>query len=98
MTTNQPEFTIAELGAKFGAQLGQIYSELITLEKVIESQQAQITSMTKNEVSLVDHIQDLEAEISKFKEQEVDDLYTLSEEAAKIAAEGSAIINDKAAP
>lgn len=34
-TTNQqpPQFTIVELGAKFGSQLGQIYAELIVLEK-----------------------------------------------------------------
>jgi predicted nucleic acid-binding Zn-ribbon protein len=69
MTNQQPQFTIAELGAKFGAQLGQIYSELITLEKVIESQQAQIQKMTNNENRLVDHVQDLEDELTLLKSE-----------------------------
>lgn len=67
MTNQQPQFTIAELGSKFGAQQAQVFGEFITLEKVINSLQTQIEAMTKNEARLVENIQDLEEDISLFK-------------------------------
>ncbi len=66
MTNQQPQFTIAELGSKFGAQQAQVFSELITLEKMIESQRVQIQEMTKVEARLVKNAQDLEEDISLF--------------------------------
>lgn len=94
----QPQFTIAELGAKFGAQQAQTLSELITAEKIIEVQRLQIEAMTKNEARLVDHIQDLKDELGLLQAKK---RTSLSPEAAEIAEAGSAIIaavNDKAAP
>lgn len=83
MTNNQPQFTIAELGAKFGSQIAQIFYELITLEKVIESQRTQIEALTKAEARLQGHIQELEAQMAKFTRQEydfVDHIQTLESE------------------
>lgn len=83
MTNNQPQFTIAELGAKFGSQIAQVFSELITLEKVIESQQVQIQAVTKNEARLQGRIQELEAQVAEFTKQEydfVDHIQTLESE------------------
>jgi hypothetical protein len=104
----QPQFTIAELGAKFGAQQAQILSELITLEKIIESQRLQIEAMTKNEARLVDHSQDLEDELRKLKSENfelrqmrAEKRPLLSPEAAEIAEAGDAIIaaaNEKSRP
>jgi chromosome segregation ATPase len=104
----QPQFTIAELGAKFGSQIAQTLSELITVEKIIESQRLQIEAMAKNEDRLKDHIQDLEDELRELKSEnfELRQMRTkkrplLSPEAAEIAEAGDAIIataNDKAAP
>jgi predicted nuclease with TOPRIM domain len=99
---NRPDFTIAELGAKFGAQQGQVFSELITLEKIVASQQAQIENMTQNESRLTDHIQDLEEEVSllrsrifELEETEAMKKPAMTPELAAIAAEGSAIVNQK---
>lgn len=124
MTNQQPQFTIAELGSKFGAQQAQVFGELITLEKIIKSLQTQIEAMTKNEARLVENIQDLEEDISLFKlentelKEIIEELQSLQTQlrvelteiktATKapamsaaftdMAAEGSAIIKEKAAP
>ncbi len=42
---NQPQFTITELGAKFGSQQAQILAELITLEKQNEQLQTDLNQM-----------------------------------------------------
>ncbi|MHC4397132.1 MAG: hypothetical protein ACYS1A_15945 [Planctomycetota bacterium] len=105
----QPQFTIAELGAKFGIYLGEALSGQINLERMIESQQVKIQEMTTNEARLVEHIQDLEDDIALLRDEnfelkaelaeiEADKRGSLSAEAAEIAAEGSAIIKEKAAP
>jgi cell division protein FtsB len=89
----QPQFTIAELGAKFGTHLAQILSELITFEKVIEMQQAQIEAIALKETRLTDHIQDLEDELTLLRSENF--------ELQQVAKAGNAIIaaaNDKAAP
>jgi cell division protein FtsB len=78
-----------ELGAKFGAQLGQIFSELIAAEKMITSQSRQIQAMTRREANLVEHIQDLESELARMKRAWEP---PLSAAAAEIAAEGAAIV------
>lgn len=62
-----PQFGIAELGAKFGAQLGQAYAEIITMEKQLSAQALTVQQMTANEAALVDHIQVLEAELAELK-------------------------------
>jgi predicted nuclease with TOPRIM domain len=89
MTTDQqpPQFTISELGAKFGSQMAQALSELITLEKMIESQRAQIEAMAKNEARLVDHIQDLENEVSLIRSEnsELEEMMKQVQTAAKPA-------------
>ncbi len=69
---NAPQFSIAELGAKFGEQLAQAYAQIITLEKQLTAQALAIQSMTKNEVRLQGHIQELEAKVSEFTRQEYD--------------------------
>jgi hypothetical protein len=77
-TQQQPQFTIAELGAKFGAQQAQILSDLILAEKIIESLRAQIQDMTRNETKLTDHIQDLESDFALLKSEK----FELEEELA----------------
>lgn len=99
----QPQFTIVELGAKFGAQLAQNFGECITLEKIVTSQRLQIEAMTKNETSLVDHIQTLEAELSELKKSletiMADPYHEFGYESdAKIAAEGIARLSNKKPP
>jgi archaellum component FlaC len=69
MNESTPQFTIAELGAKFGAQLGQIFSELITAEKEIQTQRIQIQEITKTEKRLAEHVQDLEDELASLKSE-----------------------------
>jgi len=95
---SQPQFTIAELGAKFGASLAQTFSEIITLEKIIKSQQRQIQAMVENEARFADHIQDLENELALLKSENYElqqaQPLKLSPEAAKYAAQGKAIINE----
>lgn len=100
--TNQ--FTVAELGSKFGSQMGQILSELIVLEKLVEAQQAQIREMTEDKANLQYQIHDLENELAQLK-SEIYELQraqnTLSPEAAEIAEQGKGIIaneKEKAAP
>jgi predicted nucleic acid-binding Zn-ribbon protein len=77
-TQQQPQFTIAELGAKFGAQQAQMLSDLILAEKLIESLRAQIQDMTRNETKLTDHIQDLESDFALLKSEK----FELEEELA----------------
>ena len=95
-----PQFSIGELGAKFGAQLAQAHAENITLEKTIQTLQSQIQMMTQNEKRLADHIEDLENDLASLR-VELDEMVPaslLSAEAAEIAAQGSAIIKENAAP
>ncbi len=67
-----PQFNIAELGAKFGAQQAQDYAQIITLEKQITAQTLTIQQMTKNEARLQGHIQELEAKVAEFTTKEYD--------------------------
>ncbi len=103
MDNQQPQFTIVELGAKFGASQSQTYADLIMLEKTALSLQAQIEAMTKNEAALVDHIQNLEAELSELKKS-LETIMTAPyhergyESDAKIAAEGIARLSNKKPP
>lgn len=95
MTNQQPPFTIAELGAKFGPLLAQAYAEIITLEKQIAAQNVNIQLMTQDEAALVDRIQDLEAEAVTLKAENMEreaqmDQTGLSPELAEIAAGASA--------
>lgn len=62
-----PQFSIAELGARFGSQLSQTYAEIITLEKQLTAQTAIIEKMTKNEERQQNLIQDFEAELNALK-------------------------------
>lgn len=98
MIDQQPQFTIAELGAKFGALQGQILAqtlaELITLEKMVQTLQSQIQAMTKNEARFIEHIQDIEEQLAELKVAN-DNIPHMSEEMIKIASEGSAVIADK---
>lgn len=98
MSSNQPIITPDELAAKWSNLLNQAFiqiialeKQVITLEKQLAAQAAFIQEMTKNEVGLADHIQDLEAELAELKRSSP---YKLSQEAAEIATEGSAIIAD----
>lgn len=90
MTDQQPQppqFTVAELGAKFGEPLGQAYAENIILGKQLQLQQAQI-------LVLQARIAELEAqqppEVVEIEPQQPRP-GSMSPEAAAIAAEGSAI-------
>ena len=94
-----PQFSIAELGARFGAQQAQAYAEIITLEKQIAAQALTIQAMTKNEASLVDRIQDLEAEAVTLKAENMEreaqmEQTGLSPELVEIAAGASALIEE----
>lgn len=98
--TNQ-EFTIAELGAKFGSQMGQVLSELIVLEKVVEAQQAQIREITEGKINLENELAQLKSEIYELRHELQKAQNTLSSEATEIAAQGKEIISnekEKAAP
>ena len=91
----ETQFSIAELGAKFGAQLSQSYAEIITLEKRLAAQALTIQAMTANEAALVDHIQNLEIEVKILEADKKAD------ERARMAADGRAIIQgrkEEAAP
>lgn len=91
MTNQQPQqITPDELSAKWSNLLNQAFIRIITLEKQLAAQATFIQEMTKNEVDLVDHVQDVEAELAELKNAP----YKLSQEAAEIAIEGSAIIAD----
>lgn len=97
MNNNQqprpPQFSIAELGAKFGAQLGQAYAEIITMEKQLSAQALTIQQMTTNEMTLIDHIQDLEAELAELKAT----IETLMAEPYRELAEAAPILSPEAA-
>lgn len=96
----QPQFTIAELGARFGPPLAQAFSEIIVLEKAVQSFQSQIQAMTENVSALVDHIQDLEGELDALKsenmerEAQMKEQSGLSPEMVEIVAEAKSIINE----
>lgn len=93
--TNQ-QFTIGELGAKFGSQMGQVLSELIVLEKVTETQQAEIREVTEDKINLENELALLKSEIYELQHELQRAQNTLSPEAAEIAAQGGAIIaNEK---
>lgn len=144
MTIQQPQSdqfrpTGDELGAAWASRLNQTIIENIALEKLTAQMKTQIEVQAQNGVRLQAHIQDLEAKVAEFTQQEYDFVdhiqaleleldvmktatpdrvpatgtaetseagiaefaqqqHTLSEEAAEIAAEGSAIIKEKAAP
>lgn len=91
--TEPPQFSIAELGAKFGEHLGQMYGQIITLEKQLNRNLLSIQAMTKNEARLIDHLEDLQDELALLKESN-----PLSPELSLIADEAKAIIDEKAAP
>lgn len=98
--TNQ-QFTIAELGAKFGSQMAQVLSELIILEKVVEAQQAQIREMTEDKTNLENELTLLKSDIYGLRYELEQAENTLSSEATEIAAQGKEIISnekEKAAP
>jgi chromosome segregation ATPase len=84
-----PQFSIAELGAKlgakFGAQLGQANAEIIALEKVVEAQRLQIQSMTARDGDLTENIEDLEADISVLKNENLDLGQEIEQQRVKIA-------------
>jgi predicted nucleic acid-binding Zn-ribbon protein len=80
-----PQFTIAEVGAKFGEQQAQAYAQIITLEKQLADHVLTIQSMTKNEARLQDHIEALEVKISEFTQQEYDFVDRIQELEAELA-------------
>lgn len=65
-----PQFSIAELGARFGAQQAQDFAQIITLEKQVTAHIQTIQELTKNQAVLVDHIQQLEEELAGLKQLE----------------------------
>ncbi len=95
--TNQPQITPDELAAKWSNLLNQAFIQIITLEKQLAAQAAFIQEMTTNETAIVENITFLENELAELKSSP----HSLSQIAAEIATEGSAIIADgkeKAAP
>lgn len=68
--TLQP--TSDELNAAWGTRLGQAIIGAIILEKLTAQMRVQIEEHSKTEARLQAHIQDLEAKISEFTEQEFD--------------------------
>lgn len=90
--TDQPQqapFTIAELGARFGAQLGQVYADIIILEKQLSAQALNIQELTANESRLVDHIQAIEAQLSELKAAKVaEETVQIEDEAKPIIQQG----------
>lgn len=60
---NDPQFSVSELGQKFGSQLGQMYAEIIILEKQVAGQSLTIQSMTQREKGLVTRLHDLEEQL-----------------------------------
>lgn len=99
--TNQPQFTVAELGAKFGSQMGQVLSELIIFEKMAEAQRAQIREIAEDKTNLENELAQLKSEIYSLQRELQKAQNTLSSEATEIAAQGKEIISnekEKAAP
>jgi chromosome segregation ATPase len=90
MTDQQP--TIAELGAKFGAQLSQAYAELITLEKQIAAQGQNIQKLAQSEARLQRQIETIEAELNDLRSENFD-LEELAEERQEFAAEQQALVD-----
>jgi len=76
MTTNltEPEatFSIADLGAKFGAQAAQTFSEVIRLERLMAARQVQIQELSQNEAKLAEYIEDLEAELRELRSKNIE--------------------------
>lgn len=98
--TNQ-QFTIAELGAKFGSQMGQVLSELIIFEKMAEAQRAQIREIAEDKINLENELAQLKSEIYELQHELQKAQNILSSEAAEIAEQGRGIIaneKEKAAP
>lgn len=82
----QPQFSIAELGAKFGVQLGQANAEIITLGKTISALQAQIQEQAQVEVRLAENNQNLEDELALLKSEIFDHQQAEEAQHIKIAA------------
>ena len=61
--TNQ-QVTADELGAKWGAILNQAFIAIVGLEKQLETQDKLIQEFRAQEAVLVDHIQELEGQLS----------------------------------
>ncbi|KKL73102.1 hypothetical protein LCGC14_2078270 [marine sediment metagenome] len=90
------QFTIAELGAKFGGQMGQVLSELIVLEKLVEAQQAQIQELIENKTSLENELAQSKSEIYNLQHELQKNRTALSSEAAEITEQAREIIaNEK---
>lgn len=98
-----PQFSIAELGARFGAQLAEAYALTITKDKQLAAQATTIQELVANEAKLVSHIQDLEAQLAELKatievlineppRERAEDTDVLSSKTAKIAKGGKTII------
>lgn len=61
-----------ELGAAWGIRLSQALIENITLDKLLAAQNKSIEEMAETEKVLSNRIQELEAEVAKFTNQEAD--------------------------
>lgn len=95
--------TLEEIGARWGVMYNQALAANIVQEKQLEAQAETIGQLTASEVVLVDHIQELEVELSDLKKS-LESLMpergceseSLSPEAQAIADRGTEII--RAAP
>jgi hypothetical protein len=96
--TNQPQLTPAELGARFGSQMGPILSDLIMLEKMVEAQRVQIQEMTEGKANLENEMSLLKSQGYELQRELQQAKGALSSGAAEIAAKGKEVIaNEKAA-
>jgi SMC interacting uncharacterized protein involved in chromosome segregation len=98
MEKQQPQFTIEELGAEFGAALAQAYGKLITSGKTIKILQAQIQDMTDTEARLIENAEDFEAELAALKSENFELKQTVETQRAQLEDRAEAMKSSMLSP
>lgn len=79
----------------FAAMVGTLSLNNAILEKRLSISQQAVRQLTEHEVGLVEHIQDLEADLARLRHRLSSLPQPLSPEAAALAAAGGEIIQDE---
>lgn len=78
----------------FASTIGTLSLNNAILEKRLASSQQTIRQLTESEVALIERIQNLEADIARLRQQLSNIPKPLSPEAAALAADGRAVIQE----
>lgn len=78
----------------FASTIGTLGINNALLEKRLIASQQTVSQLTEHEVGLIEHIQDLEADVARLRHQLSSLPQPLSPEAAALAADGRAVIQD----